>query len=554
MKSLQVFYDSRPELGSLIRSVTYLIRQARFRPTHGVCWSDMRFLVIRPLGELLDMFHAHQATERHDKLFALLGMGSDAQDVVDLFPDYNVPWGEVFRRLIKFLLGEGIRAIETWDDREKACFKSRGCMLGQVTTVLPAARVGWNDTQEVSIALKDTAIDKKLDLYWEQTWKLHTSVVPVQRDDLLCLLPGTLNPLIIRRCGGHFDVIVITVNHPWYIRTSEGVVAWSDIARAARFSQHDIRFVWDWEECSNGRYGFQQEHEGLISANNEITGQFPGMISIRADDMWTFRKVPYDFGQDSYAREVSSAAIRKLLLGVKQNIFAITAEMLTEIASRFGIDIINLLFRPTGETVQSTTALISDIIDNSSGDRKVESLLLYQRKQSISGTESVFTDLAKFFDEEFFDEEFFQLLLELGGDRVPITEAIIIAAAGNRGYGRKILLLLFERSPDAIPNTEGVVIELVKHFHKDVMGLFLELRGHSIIITERVLQEATLNMLFGIQELVATIPEAGISHIIKTNIKSFVMLLLHRQHFTLSKCSRNCSTIRRRSGQCPIYE
>jgi hypothetical protein len=113
MKSLQVFYDSRPELGSLIRSVTYLIRQARFRPTHGVCWSDMRFLVIRPLGELLDMFHAHQATERHDKLFALLGMGSDAQDVVDLFPDYNVPWGEVFRRLIKFLLGEGIRAIET---------------------------------------------------------------------------------------------------------------------------------------------------------------------------------------------------------------------------------------------------------------------------------------------------------------------------------------------------------------------------------------------------------------------------------------------------------
>jgi hypothetical protein len=522
MKSLQVFYDSRPELGSLIRSVTYLIRQARFRPTHGVCWSDMRFLVVRPLGELLDMFHAHQATERHDKLFALLGMGSDAQNVVDLFPDYNVPWGKVFRRLINFLLGEGIRAVETWDDREKACFKSRGCILGQVTTVLPAARLGWNDTQEVSIALKDTAIDKKHDQYWEQTWKLHTSAVPVQRDDLLCLLPGTLKPLIIRRCGRHFDVIVITVDHPWYIRTSAGVVAWSDIARAAKFSRHDIQFVWDWEDCSNGRDGFHQEPDPI-----------PGIISIRADDMWTFRKVPYDFGQDSHAREVSSAAIRRLLLDLKQNTFAITAEVVTEVASRLGVDIINLLFQPTGETVQSTTALISDVIDNNSGAGKVESLLLYQRKKSIIDTERVFAELAKFFDEEFFE-----LFLELGGDRVPITEAIIRAAASNRDYGKTILLLLFKRRPDAIPNTESVVTELAKHFDKDVMELFLELKGHSILITERVLQAATSNPSYGVDSLLRTkaklsITAAGISHIIKTNIKSSVMLLLHRRHFTL---------------------
>ena len=66
LKSLHIFYQARPDLQSLIRSVTYLIRQAKFRPTDGVCWSDTRFLAIRPLDELIDMFHTHEATERHD--------------------------------------------------------------------------------------------------------------------------------------------------------------------------------------------------------------------------------------------------------------------------------------------------------------------------------------------------------------------------------------------------------------------------------------------------------------------------------------------------------
>src|SRR5690348_662809 len=95
LKSLEVFYKARPDLHNLISSVIYLMRQANFRPMHGIRWSDMSFLTVRPLGELLDMFHTHEATERHDKLYALLGMSSDALNADDLLPDYKLSWGEV---------------------------------------------------------------------------------------------------------------------------------------------------------------------------------------------------------------------------------------------------------------------------------------------------------------------------------------------------------------------------------------------------------------------------------------------------------------------------
>ena len=101
LESLQIFYQARPDLHSLIRSVTYLIRQARLRPPVkvypvgvypvGVYWSDISFLAIRPLNKLLDIFHTHEATERHDKVYALLSISSDALNTANLSPDYKVP-------------------------------------------------------------------------------------------------------------------------------------------------------------------------------------------------------------------------------------------------------------------------------------------------------------------------------------------------------------------------------------------------------------------------------------------------------------------------------
>ncbi len=73
-------YGAHPDLQVLIHSVIYLIRGAIFRPRHGggeAVQSGSFSLDICPLSELVDMYHNRKATERRDKVYALLGMSSD---------------------------------------------------------------------------------------------------------------------------------------------------------------------------------------------------------------------------------------------------------------------------------------------------------------------------------------------------------------------------------------------------------------------------------------------------------------------------------------------
>jgi hypothetical protein len=141
------FYEARPDLQGLIRSVTYLIREAIFRPGYSTGSSGRSSLDICPLGELIDMYHTHKATKRHDKVYALLGMSSDNLSEANLLPNYRDPWKELLRRLAKFLLTEKI-AVETWGDKEIAAIKSKGCILGKVSSVL---RDTVGDRQSVDV-------------------------------------------------------------------------------------------------------------------------------------------------------------------------------------------------------------------------------------------------------------------------------------------------------------------------------------------------------------------------------------------------------------------
>jgi hypothetical protein len=110
--------------------VTYLIRGAIFRPKgSGRASQD-----ICPLGELIDMYHTHQATLRHDKVYALLGMSSDDLSKANLSPDYKVPWKDLFEILTRFLLCKEI-SVEASPDKEIAVIKSKGYILGKVSSI-----------------------------------------------------------------------------------------------------------------------------------------------------------------------------------------------------------------------------------------------------------------------------------------------------------------------------------------------------------------------------------------------------------------------------------
>jgi hypothetical protein len=99
----------------------------------------------------MDMYHTHEPTKRHNKVYALLGMSSDDFSKANLLPDYRVPWEELLRRLAKFLLCEKI-SVETWAHKEIAVIKSKGLILGKVSSVSSGAR---ENKQGVDVTLMD---------------------------------------------------------------------------------------------------------------------------------------------------------------------------------------------------------------------------------------------------------------------------------------------------------------------------------------------------------------------------------------------------------------
>src|ERR1700753_2909540 len=88
--------------------VTFLIHRAIFRSRNISRKQGRLLLDTCSLGELVDMYHTHKATKRHDKVYALLGMCSDDLREAGLNPDYTLPWSELMQRLIKCVLGNHV--------------------------------------------------------------------------------------------------------------------------------------------------------------------------------------------------------------------------------------------------------------------------------------------------------------------------------------------------------------------------------------------------------------------------------------------------------------
>ncbi|KAH7066078.1 heterokaryon incompatibility protein-domain-containing protein [Paraphoma chrysanthemicola] len=83
-------------------------------------------LGILPLGQLLDRFHEHDASDPRDKIYALLGIcrSSDHSSPL-LMPDYTKSWSAVFQAAIHYLLGSA-SIVTTWNDRQQAVVTGYG--------------------------------------------------------------------------------------------------------------------------------------------------------------------------------------------------------------------------------------------------------------------------------------------------------------------------------------------------------------------------------------------------------------------------------------------
>jgi ankyrin repeat protein len=276
--------------------VTYLIRGAISRPRHILKNQERLSLNMYSLGELVDMYHAQKATQHRDKIFALLGMSSDDLSVAGLH--YSMPWRMLMQNLVKFLLGDQ-PFVDTWDDgesngenngendKEIAVIKSKGCVLGQVSSVTTNRdnRIG------IQIAFNYVAGYSKRNKGDEIRWTLTTSAKPIKKGDIICLLKGAKKPTIIRLCKDYFAIIMIAAIPREHIPKE-----WSCLSQPEESFTRDFLLIWDWEKLSENSQD-SGKYSTLIQKSSRIKLEILLDNTTRA---WNFAQV---LGDSGYAKE-----------------------------------------------------------------------------------------------------------------------------------------------------------------------------------------------------------------------------------------------------------
>lgn len=183
------------------------------------------------------MYHNRKSTERHDKIYALLGMASDNHGAAKLSVDYTAAWKEVFRALIHHLLSSQM-SVDTWNDEEIAVIKGKGCVLAEVTAVEWSMRPDdrLNDRQEVTIAWRN--VPSHFDKEPTYSWAFQPSAKAIYRGDAVCLLEGSSRPTIIRLHEEYS--ILVTIGVPLSDKLRE-------LVTQTKVFPNDFLLVWDWD-------------------------------------------------------------------------------------------------------------------------------------------------------------------------------------------------------------------------------------------------------------------------------------------------------------------
>ncbi|GAW19324.1 hypothetical protein ANO14919_088100 [Xylariales sp. No.14919] len=244
------------ELQSIVRSVMYLLEGSVLRPRHGIVATNEFSLDISPLGQLIDMYQRREATDRRDKVYALLGMSSDNHSRGVLSANYQLSWKELFSQLIKYILSQGV-SVETWDEKEIAVVRAKGYIIGHVESI--ESDGAWNPRQVVTVSLRYPFYD---------TLTFYTTANTIRIDDVVCFLQGASNPTIIRPCWDYCAIVATHITS-MDVRTGSGDLL-KTIHRYS-LSTSSLLLLWDWGKSwekpeEDGDCEFYLQRRGLKRA------------------------------------------------------------------------------------------------------------------------------------------------------------------------------------------------------------------------------------------------------------------------------------------------
>ena len=511
LSKLKLSYGADSGLQGRIRSVMYLIQGAIFRPRLHIS------IPILSLGELIDMYHTREATKRHDKIYALLGMSFDGSS---LFPNYQATWKETLQQLVEFLICEEI-SVETWNEREMAVIKTKGCIIGRVYSV---ENDRTHSRQHVTIIFQNTSTSLEYRRKWGDRWTLQASAKSIRKGDVVCLLQGAPKPTIIRPRKDHFAVIVITVPRQG-IQSKCGYVDHRDSLPSMEIFQRDFLLVWNWDESLLNLQGRASDETSIeistlvseysMTASNKLASLYD--VALILQDLKEYKEAGKMFQEIIEGYEGPSTEQHLYELAGMENSALVHKEKEEwKEAEEIFLKIIQrrkeLQEGNHPDTLRSIAYLASTYLDQrtlSSEEQEMMEDLLNRIKDNLQILEEEVILVVKLFGVEILP-----LLLDLKGSKVQITEEVVKAAAENEPDGlmtllpdqrqreemakaaaarrEKVMALLLDRRGDEIPITGGVVKAAAENCYKgkDLITLLLDRRGNDIPITEEVVMAA----------------------------------------------------------------
>lgn len=140
----------------------------------------------------MSMYNTHEATHRHDKVYGLLGMATDDVSEAGPLPDYSVPWDELLRRVVTFVLGEGAR-VKTWECEEKVEITGNGWIVGCVSD----SSRNTDGSHAITVQFNLSSHGRVGFDHYSAPWLLRAATNKVYKDDIIYCLEGASHPMII---------------------------------------------------------------------------------------------------------------------------------------------------------------------------------------------------------------------------------------------------------------------------------------------------------------------------------------------------------------------
>jgi hypothetical protein len=394
------------------------------------------------------MYHTREATNRHDKIYALLGMSLEGPSAAGLLSNYQVTWKESLQQLVEFLLCKEI-SVETWNEREMTVIKSKGCILGRVSLV-ESDSIRY-DRQHMTVVFQNTSTSLEYKKKWGDRWTLQASAKSIRKGDAVCLLQGTSKPTIIRPCKGHFAVIVIAVP----LRQRKYPLQ-QHIQSKYRFPR-DFLLAWNWDESL-----LNSQCQASDETSIEISTLVPEYLMTASDKLKSLYNVAVIL-QDMKEYKVAGKRFQEIIEGYES-----TEQHLYKLA---GMEIFALMHKEKWQWIEAEQ-LFLQIIQKRKESQETDHP---DTLRSIASLASTYIDRSSDEDSTNYGED----STNYDGDST------------DNGELDQTMEDLLNRIKDNLPIPEKEVVQVTKSFF-NMLPLLLDLKRSNVEITEEVVNEGAL--------------------------------------------------------------